>query len=157
MYTPEQQAEHTELIRNFAYAVRNINTTELIRLDVMTESAQADATSEEDRKKPWELPAYTVLHKKDLVLDLGAVEWLEQKLGGTFFHDGNANGPVFNRENFLAEMAEEESLIREQGQQLLRKIEELGIDRAIAEEFAEDQAEVEDETPTDSTAKQPSA
>jgi large subunit ribosomal protein L4 len=62
----------------------------MIRLDLLTEEAREEAKKATDKKKPGELPAYEVIKRKNTVLDLGAVEWLEEKLGGSIFHVGES-------------------------------------------------------------------
>ncbi|PWN93987.1 ribosomal protein L4 [Acaromyces ingoldii] len=87
VYTPEQIQEHDIEVANFISASSNIPQTNVIRLDKLTEDAHKQARKAEDKKRPGELPAYEVLKRKLLVLDLGAVEWLEEKLGGAIFHE----------------------------------------------------------------------
>ncbi|PWN20623.1 ribosomal protein L4 [Microstroma glucosiphilum] len=86
IYTPEQLDAHGRDVQNFAIALANIPNTEMIRLDLLTEEARQEAKKVTDKKKPGELPAYEVIKRKNTVLDLGAVEWLEEKLGGSIFH-----------------------------------------------------------------------
>ena len=45
------------------------------------------AKTSDDKKKPGELHAYEVLRRHKVICDLGAVEWLEEKLGGAIFHE----------------------------------------------------------------------
>ena len=85
-YSPEQVRAHTRACRNFALSMSNIPRVELIELHTLTQEAQLSAKNPQQRKKPGELHAYEVLHRKKIILDLGAAEWLEQKLGGAIFH-----------------------------------------------------------------------
>ncbi|CAO1638305.1 unnamed protein product [Parajaminaea phylloscopi] len=86
-YTEAEKDQHGVDLQHFAIALANIPDTELIRLDMLTEEAQEDAKKPEDKKKPGELHAYEVLLRQNLVLDLGALEWLEAKLGGPIVHE----------------------------------------------------------------------
>lgn len=79
-YTPEQRAEHAAQIRNFVLASANIPRVELIELAEL-------ANKQPKRKTPGELHAYEILARRKLVCDLGAIEWLEEKLGGAIFHE----------------------------------------------------------------------
>ncbi|KDN52172.1 ribosomal protein L4 [Tilletiaria anomala UBC 951] len=85
-YMPEQLRAHRQQTRNIALALGNIPKVELIELQELTKEAHLAARKPEQLKKPGELHAYEVLHRKKLILDLGAVEWLEEKLGGAVFH-----------------------------------------------------------------------
>lgn len=86
VYTPEQVAAHRAEIYPFTVASNNIPRVTLIQLHQLTSNAHEAARKKEDLKKPGELHAYEVLMRKKVVLDLGAVEWLEEKLGGAIFH-----------------------------------------------------------------------
>lgn len=125
VYTIEQKHAHSRFLKPFFYAERNLHQTELIRLDSLTEEAHKLAKTPEDKKKPGELPAYKILHKENLILDLGAVEWLEEKLGGSIFHNdaGEEMTPdevvklLSEDEEALEELAEEAELQQQQQQQ----------------------------------------
>ncbi|KAN0065625.1 54S ribosomal protein yml6, mitochondrial [Thecaphora frezii] len=87
VYTRQQREEHAAALRNFAVASANLPGVELVQLDKRTEQWQQEAKDEEDKKKPGELHAYEVLKRKKVICDLGAVEWLEEKLGGAVWHE----------------------------------------------------------------------
>ena len=115
LYTPEQVKAHTLQTKNFALASGNIPRVELIELHTLTEEAHAATAKKEHdkRKKPGELHAYEILHRKKLIMDLGAVEWLEEKLGGSVFHKNEwADEDIFDEEDGLG--ASEEQLSEEQ-------------------------------------------
>ncbi|PWZ02586.1 ribosomal protein L4 [Testicularia cyperi] len=87
VYDEQQRLAHQSDIRNFVLASGNIPRIELIELDALTEEYRENiAKTSEDKKKPGELHAYEVLRRKKVICDLGAVEWLEEKLGGAIFH-----------------------------------------------------------------------
>jgi large subunit ribosomal protein L4 len=87
IYTEEQQQEHKENIRNFIIASNNAVRVEVIRLDTLKSDAQESARTPAAKKIPGELHAYHILKRKRLICDIGAIEWLEEKLGGSIFHD----------------------------------------------------------------------
>lgn len=128
IYTTQQKQEHSGFIRNFIAAVRNIPNTEFIRLDTLTEEAHKLAKTPEDKKKPGELPAYKILHKEHLVLDLGAVEWLEEKLGGAIFHDDA--GQEMSAEELVEMLGEDEGAVDE----LVGAREAEGVDKKLSSE-----------------------
>lgn len=88
VYAPEQEIEHAIEVANFVSAANNLPRIHVIKLNKLTEQPknQHRKISPEDKKRPGELPAYEILKRKLLILDLGAVEWLEEKLGGAIFH-----------------------------------------------------------------------
>lgn len=83
-YGAEQLKRHANYVRNFQRAARNLQDIELLELHQLSPH---DKTRADDAKKPGELHAYQVLQYPKLVLDLGALEWLEEKLGGAFVHE----------------------------------------------------------------------
>ncbi|SPO20106.1 related to 50S ribosomal protein L4 [Ustilago trichophora] len=88
VYEEQQRLEHQQAIRNFVLASNNLPRVELIELDALTEEYRDNvAKTSADKKKPGELHAYEVLRRHKIVCDLGAVEWLEEKLGGAIFHE----------------------------------------------------------------------
>lgn len=88
VYDQQQRLDHQQAIRNFVLASNNLPRVELIELDTLTEEYRDNiAKTTSDKKKPGELHAYEVLHRRKLICDLGAVEWLEEKLGGAIFHE----------------------------------------------------------------------
>ncbi|PWN33028.1 ribosomal protein L4, partial [Meira miltonrushii] len=87
IYTEEQDLEHGKEVQSFAIACGNIPRIEMINLADLTLDAHDKAKKKEDLKKPGELHAYEVLARKKLICDLGAIEWLEEKLGGSLFHE----------------------------------------------------------------------
>ena len=86
IYTEKQQQEHAKAIRYFELAMRNIARTEMIRLDELALDAVNSKGKPLHPDKPSELHAYSILKRKMLVCDVGAIEWLEEKLGGAIFH-----------------------------------------------------------------------
>lgn len=87
-YPERLEMQHDNQVSAFAIACANIPRTELIKLNDLTNEAHEKARKPEDRKKPGELHAYEVLARKKLICDLGAIEWLEEKMGGALFHEG---------------------------------------------------------------------
>lgn len=90
VYTVEQQESHGIALANFSVALANLPRTQLVRLDLLTKEKQEAAAKQKDHdeaKKPGELHAYEVVSRQNVVLDLGAVEWLEEKLGGAVVHE----------------------------------------------------------------------
>ncbi|UZJ56203.1 hypothetical protein CBS101457_005523 [Exobasidium rhododendri] len=85
-YTEAQIKEHADSIKYFISASNNIPRLETFELNKLKAEADLEAKTPADKKKPGELHAYHVLKRKTLVCDLGAIEWLEEKLGGTIFH-----------------------------------------------------------------------
>ena len=104
VYTEEQRQEHLKAVRNFGIASGNLPQVELIELDQLTEEHRESAKTPEARKQTGELHAYEVLKRRKLILDLGAVEWLEEKLGGAIFHE-QAGLDVLAEEEEQAEAA----------------------------------------------------
>ncbi|SNX81758.1 related to 50S ribosomal protein L4 [Melanopsichium pennsylvanicum] len=87
VYDEQQRLDHQQAIRNFVLASNNIPRVELIELDALTQEYRDNtAKTSDDKKKPGELHAYEVLRRHKVICDLGAVEWLEEKLGGAIFH-----------------------------------------------------------------------
>lgn len=86
-YAEETRDQHGVDLQPFAIALANLPQTELIRLDMLTEEAHEEAKKPEEKKKPGELHAYEVLLRDNVVMDLGALEWLEEKLGGSIAHE----------------------------------------------------------------------
>ncbi|CAO1624542.1 unnamed protein product [Sympodiomycopsis kandeliae] len=116
VYSDAQREEHTQFLKNFKAALGNIPNTNVIRLDTLTAEHQAAATTPEEKKKPGELPAYEILHKEQLILDLGAVEWLEEKLGGAIFH--TEDGREMSSDEVVEMLKEnEEEILEAQEQQ----------------------------------------
>ncbi|CBQ67844.1 related to 50S ribosomal protein L4 [Sporisorium reilianum SRZ2] len=88
IYQEQQRLDHNQAIRNFVLASNNLPRVELIELDALTEEYRQNvARTSDDKKKPGELHAYEVLRRHKVICDLGAVEWLEEKLGGAIFHE----------------------------------------------------------------------
>lgn len=88
VYDEQQRLDHQQAIRNFVLASNNLPRVELIELDSLTEEYRDNiAKTSEEKKKPGELHAYEVLRRQKVICDLGAVEWLEEKLGGAIFHE----------------------------------------------------------------------
>lgn len=88
VYDEQQRLDHQQAIRNFVLASNNLPRVELIELDSLTEEYRDNiAKTSADKKKPGELHAYEVLRRHKVICDLGAVEWLEEKLGGAIFHE----------------------------------------------------------------------
>ncbi|MCO5566178.1 hypothetical protein L7F22_019854 [Adiantum nelumboides] len=87
IYTEEQDLNHGKEVQSFAIACGNIPRIEMINLADLTLDAHEKAKKKEDLKRPGELHAYEVLARKKLICDLGAIEWLEEKLGGSLFHE----------------------------------------------------------------------
>lgn len=93
VYSEQQLKAHAKLIKNFKIAVGNIPQTEVIELDKLPEEAvkrmlqrKGRRAAVETAKRPGELHAYQVLRYPKLICDLGAIEWLEEKLGGAAWH-----------------------------------------------------------------------
>ncbi|WFD43525.1 54S ribosomal protein yml6, mitochondrial [Malassezia psittaci] len=80
IYTEEQLANHKHYLRNFAMAARNLPQVELLQLQQLPPHIRPRA---DHAKKPGELHAYQVLQYPRIIMDLGALEWLEEKLGGS--------------------------------------------------------------------------
>ncbi|CAD6975239.1 unnamed protein product [Tilletia controversa] len=85
---------HETLIANFKKAVGNIPNTEVIELEKLPQEAvrrmlerKGRRAAMETAKRPGELHAYQVLRYPKLICDLGAIEWLEEKLGGAAWHN----------------------------------------------------------------------
>ena len=88
IYDDQQRLQHQQAIKNFVLASGNLPRVELIELDSLTEEYRDNiAKTSGDKKKPGELHAYEVLRRHKVICDLGAVEWLEEKLGGAIFHE----------------------------------------------------------------------
>lgn len=88
VYDEQQKLSHQQSIKNFVLASNNLPRVELIELDSLTEEYRDNiAKTSGDKKKPGELHAYEVLRRHKVICDLGAVEWLEEKLGGAIFHE----------------------------------------------------------------------
>lgn len=86
-YTPAQLDRHARYIRDFAVASRNLPDVHLMRVHELPPHPKPRL---EHAKQPGELHAYEVLQFKRVVMDLGALEWLEEKLGGAYTHfDGH--------------------------------------------------------------------
>lgn len=83
MYTDEQLERHVRYVRNFDMASRNLPDVMLMRLHELPPHPRPRL---EHEKLPGELHAYQVLQFDRVVLDLGALEWLEEKLGGSLVH-----------------------------------------------------------------------
>ncbi|WFD03540.1 54S ribosomal protein yml6, mitochondrial [Malassezia obtusa] len=79
VYDEVQLRRHARYVRPFAVAARNLPGVELLELHTLPPHIRPRA---EHAKKPGELHAYQVLQHPKVVLDLGALEWLEEKLGG---------------------------------------------------------------------------
>ncbi|EPQ27405.1 uncharacterized protein PFL1_04943 [Pseudozyma flocculosa PF-1] len=98
VYTKAQRREHTASLRNFALSSSNLPRIELIELDALTEEARENAKTEEEKKRPGELHAYEVLKRQKVICDLGAIEWLEEKLGGAIWHEqAQIDGLILDR------------------------------------------------------------
>ncbi|PKI82879.1 54S ribosomal protein yml6, mitochondrial [Malassezia vespertilionis] len=78
-YGAEQLQRHARYVRNFNLASRNLPAVELLQLHTLPPH---DKPRAENEKKPGELHAYQILQYPKIVMDLGALEWLESKLGG---------------------------------------------------------------------------
>ena len=83
-YEDEQLVEHAADLRNFELASRNLPKVELLQLHLLPPHARARL---EHAKCPGELHAYQVLRHPMVIMDLGALEWLEEKLGGAVAHE----------------------------------------------------------------------
>ncbi|SHO79458.1 Similar to S.cerevisiae protein YML6 (Mitochondrial ribosomal protein of the large subunit) [Malassezia sympodialis ATCC 42132] len=83
-YTDEQVLRHARYVRNFDVASRNLPDVALMRLHALEPHPQPRL---EHTKQPGELHAYEVLQFSRIVMDLGALEWLEEKLGGSLVHE----------------------------------------------------------------------
>ena len=83
MYTDQQLTRHAQYIRHFALAQRNLPDVDLVRLHELPPHPRPRL---EHAKQPGELHAYQVLEFQRIVLDMGALEWLEEKLGGSLVH-----------------------------------------------------------------------
>lgn len=79
--------QHGVEVRNLITAMTNLQKADFLRLDLLTQEAHEDARKPDEKKKPGELHAYQVLERSHTVLDLGALEWLEEKLGGAIAHE----------------------------------------------------------------------
>ncbi|PWN40208.1 ribosomal protein L4 [Ceraceosorus guamensis] len=78
---------HREITRHFQLASSNIPKVSLIHLHELGEKKRAGAKrGTREAKEPGELHAYEILKRKRLILDLGALEWIEECLGGSIFH-----------------------------------------------------------------------
>lgn len=87
VYEQEQRDNHQKIIRDFMIAAKSIPRIEVIELDKLTETyVEKVAKTSAEKKKPGELHAYQILRRRKLICDLGAIEWLEEKLGGAVFH-----------------------------------------------------------------------
>ncbi|KAK0565298.1 54S ribosomal protein yml6, mitochondrial [Tilletia horrida] len=94
VYSNNQLKKHEQLIENFKKAVGNIPNTEVLELHKLPEEAVRRMLQRKGRKaalevakRPGELHAYQVLLYPKLICDLGAIEWLEEKLGGAGWHN----------------------------------------------------------------------
>lgn len=86
IYTKEQEAEHKKSIYWLDVASRNSARRSLIRLNRLHEyEVDCYNAKPPPPNTPGELHAYHILRRNHVILDLGAVEWLEVKLGGTIF------------------------------------------------------------------------
>ena len=83
LYTDDQIMRHAKYIRNFDLASRNLPDVQLMRLHELPPHPRPRL---EHEKQPGELHAYQVLQYKRVIMDLGALEWLEAKLGGSLVH-----------------------------------------------------------------------
>jgi large subunit ribosomal protein L4 len=128
IYTEQQQLEHAKAIRWFEVGVRNIPRTEVIRLDELARNAVDSKGQPVRPEKPAELHAYSILKRKMLICDVGAIEWLEEKLGGAIFHgedmtslatDLHAMGTEETEETYEefeeGDLEEADALVREVG------------------------------------------
>ncbi|KAI3625064.1 hypothetical protein CBS9595_000425 [Malassezia furfur] len=83
-YDAEQVARHARYARNFTLAARNLPNVEVLALHTLPPHARPRP---EHAKQPGELHAYQVLQYPKVVMDLGALEWLEEKLGGALIQE----------------------------------------------------------------------
>ena len=83
-YDAVQLRRHARYVRNFEIATRNLQDVELLELHKLPPH---DKPRAEHVKKPGELNAYQVLQYPKVVMDIGALEWLEEKLGGAALHE----------------------------------------------------------------------
>lgn len=79
MYDEEQLKRHARYVRNFEIAARNLPDIEVLQLHTLPPHIKPRS---EHAKKPGELHAYQVLQHRQVIMDIGALEWLEEKLGG---------------------------------------------------------------------------
>lgn len=84
LYSDEQLKRHNRYVRNFDTASRNLPDVQLLRLHELPPHPRPRL---EHTKMPGELHAYQVLQFQRVVMDLGALEWLEEKLGGSSIHE----------------------------------------------------------------------
>lgn len=150
IYTEEQEVDHSKEVQSFAIACGNIPRTEMINLADLTSDAHEKAKKKQDLKRPGELHAYEVLARKKLICDLGAIEWLEEKLGGSLFHDDGMQ--QFTMEDLQADedivdATSEEGVINDMSAQLNRTVnlEEAETQEDLELREAEDEA-IEKET-----------
>ncbi|WFD34656.1 54S ribosomal protein yml6, mitochondrial [Malassezia cuniculi] len=97
-YEYEQFVEHAKYVRNFENAARNLPMVELIQLHKLTPHERPRL---EHAKRPGELHAYQVLRHPLVIMDLGALEWLEEKLGGAMTHELNETMEAESEEDVL--------------------------------------------------------
>lgn len=83
-YDFEQFVEHENYVRNFEIASRNLPMVELLQLHLLPPH---ERPRPDHAKRPGELHAYQVLRHPTVIMDLGALEWLEEKLGGAITHE----------------------------------------------------------------------
>lgn len=95
LYTDDQIMRHAKYIRNFDLASRNLPDVQLMRLHELPPHPRPRL---EHEKQPGELHAYQVLQYSKVIMDLGALEWLEAKLGGSLVHQVYAEEVLHWRE-----------------------------------------------------------
>lgn len=95
MYTSEQMQSHDTDISSFLSAARNIPRIQVVRLHRLHDDTFQPQKTLDD-KKPSELHAYDILRRNKVICDLGAVEWLEEKLGGAIFHELDSDIALHN-------------------------------------------------------------
>lgn len=108
IYSEIQIKEHENEIKNFLKSCLNLPRIELVKLHDLEETIKRNGVkSKEDEKKPGELHAYEILKRKKVVLDLGALEWLEEKLGGSLAHLESEDGDqIFGNEGENVDLGE---------------------------------------------------
>ena len=84
VYSEAQLRGHARYVRNFDLASRNLPHVEVLHLHELPPHPRPRP---EHAKRPGELHAYQVLRYPRVVMDLGALEWLEEKLGGSAMHE----------------------------------------------------------------------
>ncbi len=81
VYDEQQRLDHQQAIRNFVLASNNLPRVELIELDSLTEEYRDNIAKTTRRQEEARRAArLRGLRRRKVICDLGAVEWLEEKL-----------------------------------------------------------------------------